>query len=101
MTNYNPKSIPAQDRMPGRALLNRTECSALRGIAILGIFLHNYLHWLKPMVKENEYQFHQANVDGMMERIMSPSWDILLQFCLLYTSPSPRDLSTSRMPSSA
>ena len=25
----------------------------------------------------------------------------LLAFCLLYTSPSPRDLSTSRMPSSA
>eukprot|EP00831_Metopus_contortus_P044455 TRINITY_DN3565_c0_g1_i5.p1 TRINITY_DN3565_c0_g1~~TRINITY_DN3565_c0_g1_i5.p1 ORF type:complete len:124 (-),score=21.97 TRINITY_DN3565_c0_g1_i5:76-447(-) len=25
----------------------------------------------------------------------------LLQTCLLYTSPSPRDLSTSRMPSSA
>ena len=25
----------------------------------------------------------------------------LLQVCLLYTSPSPRDLSTSRMPSSA
>ena len=24
-----------------------------------------------------------------------------LDFCLLYTSPSPRDLSTSRMPSSA
>ena len=25
----------------------------------------------------------------------------LARFCLLYTSPSPRDLSTSRMPSSA
>ena len=25
----------------------------------------------------------------------------LLKYCLLYTSPSPRDLSTSRMPSSA
>jgi len=25
----------------------------------------------------------------------------LLEICLLYTSPSPRDLSTSRMPSSA
>ena len=25
----------------------------------------------------------------------------MLQTCLLYTSPSPRDLSTSRMPSSA
>jgi len=27
--------------------------------------------------------------------------DHLSMFCLLYTSPSPRDLSTSRMPSSA
>ena len=27
--------------------------------------------------------------------------DQLLEVCLLYTSPSPRDLSTSRMPSSA
>ena len=27
--------------------------------------------------------------------------DGLCAFCLLYTSPSPRDLSTSRMPSSA
>ena len=26
---------------------------------------------------------------------------VLLDICLLYTSPSPRDLSTSRMPSSA
>ena len=27
--------------------------------------------------------------------------DVLVNNCLLYTSPSPRDLSTSRMPSSA
>ena len=27
--------------------------------------------------------------------------DAAIQGCLLYTSPSPRDLSTSRMPSSA
>ena len=26
---------------------------------------------------------------------------LLVRLCLLYTSPSPRDLSTSRMPSSA
>ena len=26
---------------------------------------------------------------------------LLINYCLLYTSPSPRDLSTSRMPSSA
>ena len=29
------------------------------------------------------------------------SQEILTEGCLLYTSPSPRDLSTSRMPSSA
>ena len=28
-------------------------------------------------------------------------YDVEFSFCLLYTSPSPRDLSTSRMPSSA
>ena len=28
-------------------------------------------------------------------------FDAIIQACLLYTSPSPRDLSTSRMPSSA
>ena len=28
-------------------------------------------------------------------------WPIQMKHCLLYTSPSPRDLSTSRMPSSA
>ena len=27
--------------------------------------------------------------------------ELLVKHCLLYTSPSPRDLSTSRMPSSA
>ena len=27
--------------------------------------------------------------------------NVLADICLLYTSPSPRDLSTSRMPSSA
>ena len=31
----------------------------------------------------------------------SLSLDLALGICLLYTSPSPRDLSTSRMPSSA
>ena len=28
-------------------------------------------------------------------------WKSMIYDCLLYTSPSPRDLSTSRMPSSA
>ena len=33
--------------------------------------------------------------------LMSQNSNIMISTCLLYTSPSPRDLSTSRMPSSA
>ena len=36
----------------------------------------------------------QVSDDGVIE-------DAKFKTCLLYTSPSPRDLSTSRMPSSA
>ena len=60
-------------------LLNRQECAALRGAAIIGIFMHNYLHWLSSMVKENEYQFHQGNVDRLMSLLSYPSWDLPLQ----------------------
>ncbi len=71
--------MPTNNMISGKSLLSRTECSVLRGIAILGIFMHNYLHWLNPMVKENEYQFHQKDIDRMMECLLSPSWDLPLQ----------------------
>ncbi len=58
-------------------LLNRAECSALRGIAIIGIFMHNYLHWLRPMVKENEYQFHEHNADRFWFILTHPDQDFI------------------------
>ena len=33
--------------------------------------------------------------------LVQKNCDLMYRICLLYTSPSPRDLSTSRMPSSA
>ena len=48
----------------------------------------------------DRYGLVQLLVDGDIERIGLDSDDNLSP-CLLYTSPSPRDLSTSRMPSSA
>lgn len=62
-------------------LLNRTECAALRGIAIIGIFLHNYCHWLGGIVRENEYQYHQRNVDGLQYALSHP--DLYLPVHLL------------------
>ena len=53
-------------------MLTRAECAALRGLAIIGIFLHNYCHWLGPVVKENEYTFSQHNVDWLTAVMASP-----------------------------
>ena len=39
-------------------------------------------------------------IDDLYRKRLLPS-EVKSLFCLLYTSPSPRDLSTSRMPSSA
>ena len=40
-------------------------------------------------------------LDGWITLLVAGSITLLFSTCLLYTSPSPRDLSTSRMPSSA
>ena len=43
---------------------------------------------------------HNAGIDTVILERQTPEY-VLSRICLLYTSPSPRDLSTSRMPSSA
>ena len=47
----------------------------------------------------NVQQFNKATVFGYY--VSDPSRYGVVQFCLLYTSPSPRDVEESRMPSSA
>ena len=44
--------------------------------------------------------FQTVTAFGVLARV-DTGYPILISDCLLYTSPSPRDLSTSRMPSSA
>ena len=57
-------------------------------------------------------KFAEARLDErdavLLKNLRAPAWSFihaprspLSSTCLLYTSPSPRDLSTSRMPSSA
>lgn len=70
--------------------LSKAECQAMRGLAILGIMLHNYCHWLKMAVKENEYTFTQGNADGIWNAILNPSWNLpvhLLSFFGHYGVP--------------
>ena len=57
------------------------------------------------ILKIREYIDQKFTVEGDLRRETSLSIkrliDLATYSCLLYTSPSPRDLSTSRMPSSA
>ena len=54
----------------------------------------------KARMVGNIYKGQVENVlPGMQAAFIDIGYDI--NACLLYTSPSPRDLSTSRMPSSA
>ena len=55
-----------------KELLTRTECTAMRGIAILAIMLHNYCHYVKGIAKENEYQFLTKRCDRLWEALTSP-----------------------------
>ena len=56
---------------------------------------------------QNNKIYQQSTAALMVAKQLSGFWFLLYAFiivpqgCLLYTSPSPRDLSTSRMPSSA
>ena len=64
-----------------REVLTRQECSAMRGIAILAIMLHNYSHWLKGIVRENEYIWSAAKTDQFWAILQNP--DELLPLHLL------------------
>lgn len=71
-------------------LLTRTECSAMRALAIIGIALHNYCHWLGFAVKENEYTFTIDNAHGLVRAITSPDMNLpvhLLSFFGHYGVP--------------
>lgn len=55
-----------------KELLSRKECSAMRGVAILAIMLHNYCHWLRGIVRENEYTWEQFKFDELWRLLLNP-----------------------------
>ena len=61
-------------------MLSRTESSALRGIAILGIILHNYCHFLGFAVKENEYKFDAGRPMQFLDKLFSLDSDLFIHF---------------------
>ena len=56
---------------------------------------HNFMDREIVLVRENLFEQNTANITGL-----EPNHEYCVA-CLLYTSPSPRDATLSRMPSSA
>ena len=69
-----------------------------RELEVIGSFDPTYVG-RKGLVVEETQRTLTINEEG--RKICLPKQEINFKICLLYTSPSPRDLSTSRMPSSA
>ena len=80
------------------------ETIAVASLLLVGIFL-NFRHRVYlPVIKG--FEMSAAGLDIILEmqisrRIVVSGSDSGWKSCLLYTSPSPRDATLSRMPSSA
>ena len=64
-------------------------------------FVGQNCQWLHLVDLNGAFSGKPINAEAVEEILQNCNIPIQLGGCLLYTSPSPRDLSTSRMPSSA
>lgn len=51
--------------------MTKFECSVLRGLAILCIVFHNFMHWLPGAVHENEFSFDINNTYSFCEKVFN------------------------------
>lgn len=65
--------------MKKQPLLSRAECTVLKGIAILGIIMHNFLHVMPGYMRENEYRFFTENVERFEDVLEHHSLHLPLQ----------------------
>ena len=63
--------------------------------------INKHFRDLYERLHRQRYNDGIARIKTAFDQYINAQWPGLLNLCLLYTSPSPRDLSTSRMPSSA
>ena len=81
-----------------------------RGSDPCNLKIQSYIYGIRKerksiQMSNNTIQNNMNNVqfkpEGQLAKIDGVTYSVKAQFCLLYTSPSPRDPKTSRMPSSA
>ena len=78
---------------------NTGRCCPTRATLLTGLYSHLAgMGWMTHDQNTIGYRGHLNNECVTIAEVLKPAGYFT---CLLYTSPSPRDLSTSRMPSSA
>ena len=98
---YSSPDKPSGLNLTAGILYDGLGAAMLMVVGVVSFCVHlfscGYMHG------DRRYHIFFANISlftfAMLGLVISDN--ILFLFCLLYTSPSPRDLSTSRMPSSA
>ena len=63
--------------------------------------MKNEFQVIADLIEKDKKVLDVGCADGTLMKFLKDNKNINIRGCLLYTSPSPRDLSTSRMPSSA
>jgi len=56
--------------------LSPQDTTFYKGLAILMIILHNFLHWLPPKIGENEQNFHPQRFQSFLHTFDNPEWII-------------------------
>jgi len=66
--------------------LSRTDTSAMKGLAILGIMLHNYCHFLYKMgaVQENEFRFFSDRPMTLLQRVAEGDNILFVDLCSFF-----------------
>ncbi|MGB1210949.1 peptidoglycan/LPS O-acetylase OafA/YrhL [Lacinutrix venerupis] len=59
------------------SILSKTDSLVIKGIGILLIISHNFLHWLKPMIGENEFSYNSIYVENFFSSIKSNPINVL------------------------
>lgn len=65
-------------------LMNLNETLVLRGISILFIVLHNFVHWLPGAIVENQHAFYPERNYELVDSILNFSPDLLLDLISHY-----------------